>query len=155
MKREKIALLLAYFEEQNKILKELFNELKSLKISDKKDTVYIGFLLHNLYCALEDLMEDIAKTFENTLDDTSKYHRELLKKMILNVKGIRPQLWSNDSFRLLDELRCFRHVFRHAYGYELDSKRVFEIQDKVIKNWQKVKKDIEKFQKFLEKNLEE
>jgi len=155
MKKEKIALLLAYFEEQNKILKELFNKIKSLKISDKKDTVYIGFLLHNLYCALEDLMEETAKTFENTLDDTSKYHRELLKKMILNVKGIRPQLWSNDSFRLLDELRGFRHVFRHAYGYELDSKRVFEIQDKVIKNWQKVKKDIEKFQKFLEKNLEE
>jgi len=154
MKKEKLALLLAYFEEQNKILKELFNEIKSHKISDKKDTVYIGFLLHNLYCALEDLMEETAKTFENTLDDTSKYHRELLKKMLLNVRGIRPQLWSGETFSLLDELRGFRHIFRHAYGYELDSKKVFEIQDKIIKNWQKVKKDIEKFCKFLEENLE-
>ena len=39
--------------------------------------------------------------------------------MSLNIEGIRPALISEESFKLLDELRAFRHFFRHAYSYEL------------------------------------
>lgn len=46
--------------------------------------------MHNLYSALEELMEEVAKTFENTVEDIAKYHRELLKRMLINVYRIRP-----------------------------------------------------------------
>lgn len=36
---------------------------------------------HNLYCAFEDLFKIVAETFENHIQDKSKYHQELLKRM--------------------------------------------------------------------------
>ena len=49
------------------------------------------------------------------------------------IKGIRPNLISDETFKLLDELRGFRHVFRHAYAYELDAERIIKLSAKSIK----------------------
>ena len=50
--------------------------------------------------------------------------------MRLDIEGIRPRLLSEESFKILDELRGFRHVFRHAYSYELEHERVLKLADK-------------------------
>ena len=146
MSRGRIALLLAYLEEQWKVLERIYAGLQGLGIEDEKDTVYAGYLLHNFYTAFEDLMREVARTFENTVDDTTRYHRELLKRMKLNVAGIRPALVSEASFRILDELRAFRHVFRHAYGFEHLVKKLTEGIDSV-------RKDVDAFRAFLEEEL--
>jgi uncharacterized protein YutE (UPF0331/DUF86 family) len=46
--------------------------------------------------------------------------------MTLTIEGIRPAFISKKSAELLDELRSFRHRFRHAYLTQLDSRRVQE-----------------------------
>jgi len=51
----------------------------------------------------------------------------------LNIEGVRPALLSEKSFRHLDELRGFRHAFRHAYSYGLDGERVVYLLKKVMK----------------------
>lgn len=153
MKKEKVALLLGYFEEQGKIIDNLYKELQNTVFKNKKDFVYAGFLLHNLYCALEELMEEVAKTFENTVEDTAKYHRELLKRMLINVYKIRPALWSEETFKLLDEMRGFRHIFRHAYGYDLDQEKVITLRNKILSRWSAVEEDIKRFQNFLKSLL--
>jgi len=84
----------------------------------------MGYQLHNLYCAFEDLFKIIADGFENHIQDKSKYHVELLKRMAVSIKGVRPALLSHESFILLDNLRAFRHFFRHAYSHELDARKV-------------------------------
>lgn len=153
MKKEKVALLLGYFEEQKRIIDNLYKELQEAQFDNKKDTVYAGFLMHNLYSALEELMEEVAKTFENTVEDTAKYHRELLKRMLINVYRIRPALWSEETFKLLDEMRGFRHIFRHSYGYDLDKEKVTILRNKILSNWNKVEEDLERFQNFLKSLL--
>lgn len=99
------------------------------------------------------LAEEIAKTFENKVEDPAKYHRELLKRMYMDIPGIRPKLLSQESYRVLDEIRGFRHIFRHAYDYELDQERVDNLKQKIIMNWDHIKKDMHCFMSFLQDTL--
>ena len=78
--------------------------------------------------------QEIAKTFENKVEDPAKYHRELLKRMYMDIPGIRPKSLSLESYHALDELRGFRHIFRHAYDYELDPERVDSLKQKIVVN---------------------
>lgn len=91
---------------------------------DKAATESVGYQLHNLYCAFEDLFKIVAETFENHIQDKSKYHQELLRRMAISIEGVRPRLLSQECFLLLDNLRSFRHLFRHAYSYELDERKL-------------------------------
>jgi hypothetical protein len=91
---------------------------------DKAATESVGYQLHNLYCAFEDLFKIVTETFENHIQDKSKYHHELLKRMAISIEGVRPRLLSQECFLLLDNLRSFRHLFRHAYSYELDERKL-------------------------------
>ena len=84
----------------------------------------LGFQLHNLYCACEDLFEIVAAAFENHVEPNGGYHIELLKRMRMQFTGVRPKVVSDETFLLLDSLRAFRHVFRHAYGTSLDERKV-------------------------------
>jgi hypothetical protein len=78
----------------------------------------MGYQLHNLYCAFEQVFEIIAQFFENNIAG-ERYHTDLLRRMRLTIEGIRPACISEEAFTLLDELRRFRHFFRHAYLSEL------------------------------------
>jgi hypothetical protein len=62
--------------------------------------------------------------FENRVADRSQWHTELLRRMMLDISGVRPALLSAENADLLNELRAFRHFFRHAYGLRLDFSRV-------------------------------
>lgn len=112
---------------------------------DEKVLESASYQLHNLYCAFEDLFKIVAKFFENCIEDPSRYHIELLKRMTLDIDGIRPPLINEKLAEALEELRAFRHFFRHAYSYVIDSKKLILILDKyefIKKNY---KKDVEKF----------
>lgn len=74
----------------------------------------IGYWLHNLYCAHEDMFKIVAACWENQLGLNGAYHKNLLKRMTLDIPGVRPALLSDEGFTALDELRGFRHVFRHS-----------------------------------------
>ncbi len=55
--------------------------MKNIRLTapDSQEKVsHLGYLLHNLYCALEDIFREVAQTFENRVDDPLRYHRELL-----------------------------------------------------------------------------
>ena len=41
----------------------------------------------------------IARFFENQIEDFSKYHSTILKRMQLDIEGIRPRLLSEESFK--------------------------------------------------------
>lgn len=84
----------------------------------------VAYQLHNLYNALEDLFKIVAVTFENNISDLMRWHTELLNRMALEIRDVRPALLSAESVALLHELRAFRHFFRHAYGIPLDDARV-------------------------------
>ena len=78
----------------------------------------MAYQIHNLYGAYEELFETAANFFENQIEG-ARYHADLLRRMKIRIEGMRPNLLSESTYRLLDELRRFRHFFRHAYGVEL------------------------------------
>ena len=91
----------------------------------------MGYQLHNLYGAFEQLFEEVARFFENRVDD-ARYHADLIRRMQLDIRGIRPALLSEATARDLDELRRFRHLFRHAYGSDLDAVKVGELAARAV-----------------------
>lgn len=78
MKKEPIAILLGYFTHQMELIEEILKEIHITKPSKRAETTHLAYLLHNLYCSLEDLFQEIAKTFEDKVEDTAKYHRNFL-----------------------------------------------------------------------------
>lgn len=112
-----------------------------------------AYKLHNLYCAYEDMFKLIARFFENQIEDLSRYHRDLLKRMTIKIEGIRPALLSQESFKILDELRGFRHVFRHAYSYGLDGERVIKLAEKTAKLKNSFQKDYFEFKEVIKSSI--
>lgn len=132
MEKERLAILQAEIKAQMQEIEGIYTRIEDRKLGtdlnlfpiNKTAMESVGYQLHNLYCAFEDLFKIVAETFENHIQDKSKYHQELLKRMAISIEGVRPRLLSQECFLLLDNLRSFRHLFRHAYSYELDERKV-------------------------------
>ncbi|MHB1256598.1 MAG: ribonuclease toxin HepT-like protein [Dethiobacteraceae bacterium] len=149
MSKERLAVLLAYMKNQRLEINNLLTIIKSSSTENEEKTVYLGYMLHNLYCALEDIFKRVAEAFENNVDDLSRYHRDLLRRMSFELPGVRPALLTAQTYRTLDELRRFRHLFRHAYAYQLDPRRVAELQSVMINAKDELDADFENYKRFL------
>ena len=79
--------------------------------------------MHNIYNALENCFTQISLGFENHVRDKTRWHRELLDKMFLNIKSLRPAVLPEDLRSVLGDLLGFRHLFRHAYDFKLDKSK--------------------------------
>ena len=90
----------------------------------------LAYQLHNLYSAFEQLFEEVARFFENRIDE-ARYHADLIRRMRLEIRGIRPALLCESTASDLDELRRFRHLFRHAYATDLDPTKVAKLAARV------------------------
>ena len=108
----------------------------------------MGYQLHNLYGAFEQLFEEVARFFENRVDD-ARYHADLIRRMQLEIRGIRPALLSEATARDLDELRRFRHLFRHAYGTDLDAVKIADLAARVGGVRSDFARDFERFLSVL------
>ena len=80
----------------------------------------LGYSMHNIYNALENCFTQISLSFENHVRDHTRWHRELLDKMFLDIKSLRPAVLPEQVRSVLGDLLGFRHKFRHAYEFKLD-----------------------------------
>ena len=154
MKKAQLAVLLGFLDGQEEVFSKILRDIKATEPDSSERKSHLGYLLHNLYGALEDLLQEVAKTFENRLEDPARDHRELLQRMHLDIPGIRPRLLHTPGYQLLNELRGFRHIFRHAYDYELDEVRLRQLKDKLLAGWTAVEEDLTNFGGFLREALE-
>ena len=95
------------------------------------------------------VFSSIARFFENGLGPQS-WHRDLLKRMNLEINGFRPKLIDEALYRLLDDFRAFRHKFRHLYSFELDWERECIVAGKFPETVKKFKRQVNGFLKKLE-----
>ncbi len=105
----------------------------------------IGYQIHNLYGATEDLLKVVAHYFENNVGDASQWHSALLQRMSLEVPGIRPALLSSQSYTILNSLRGFRHFFRHAYGSNIEWEQLQINLNKALTLKALLEEDIQQF----------
>lgn len=104
----------------------------------------VGYLLHGFYNGCENIFRSIARFFENDLGPTS-WHKDLLKRMKLEIPGYRPRVIDNELYTLLDDFRAFRHKFRHTYAFELDWEKERIVAGKLPSASEKLKKQINDF----------
>lgn len=109
----------------------------------------LAYHLHNLYCAFEDLMILVANSFENQIYESPKWYTLLLRRMTQNIPNIRPSLFSDVCYSLLDELRAFRHLFRHAYSYQIDQDKLDIVIKKAFELEKLYKSNIQRFLDLL------
>lgn len=83
-----------------------------------------AFQLVRLFNIVEQAGLRVAKAFENRIDDDNGWHAELIRRLTLEIKGVRPPLWPASLGPALRELRGFRHVITHAYDLRLDPDRL-------------------------------
>ena len=83
----------------------------------------LGRSLHNIYCGMEKIMEDIAMEIDKVKPAGKSYHKQLLEQMSTEIKD-RPAIidMNNDIIDILG----FRHVFRNLYGQPLRSNEMME-----------------------------
>jgi hypothetical protein len=149
---ESTRLLQAEISADERAITRLYEQLAGVwdMLDLPEQTIVAGYYLHNLYTAFEHIFERVAETFENHIADKSQWHAQLLRRMALDVPGLRPRLIGDEAQECLDELRRFRHVFRSAYTISLDKERL----NLVIQRAQRLKAlyvtELADFKKFLE-----
>ncbi|MBC7342481.1 MAG: hypothetical protein H5U02_08540 [Clostridia bacterium] len=146
MDQGQFAILDAAIRKQVMLIEQIYNRVEKRKGAESAvELESLGYQLHNLYCAFEDLFKIVAEAFENHIEDASRYHTQLLWKMSLEIEGVRPALLSEEAVRMLDNLRSFRHFFRHAYSYELDRRKLKIVLEDALRLRGLYRLDVERF----------
>ncbi len=117
--------------------------------TSKDELIVIAYYLNNLYSAFESIFRNVATTFENSIDSASGWHSQLLERMSLDLRPLRPNLITESTLPALDELRRFRHLFRHAYVIRLDARRLRLVWENAIEIRQEMDENLAKFLQFL------
>lgn len=82
--------------------------------------------IHNIYNGIEDVMLNLANDIDGYVPTGESAHQDLLDQMSAAIEGSRPALLGPELYGLLVELKGFRHVVRHRYGFDLDLSKVDE-----------------------------
>lgn len=87
----------------------------------------LGYSLHNIYSAVGNCFAQISLSFENHVRDRTRWHRELLEKMFLDITPLRPAVFPEELRSLLSDLLGFRHLFRNAYEARLNKTKTLAL----------------------------
>jgi hypothetical protein len=153
--QKEITVFLAEFDYQIEQIQKVYSILEEKKVVFDKEPVAsemvesTGYWLHNLYSAFEDLFKLTAGFWENNVNIDGDFHVNLLKRMLVHIEQVRPALISEQSYQFLNELRGFRHVFRHAYSFGMDDERVSFLLFRVLKRKELLIQDLKKFRKAI------
>ena len=135
-----------------KAIAEIYDALTEYdtRLTGDERVIVLAYYLHNLYCAFESIFQRVASVFGNQIADRSGWHAGLLRRMTLDIDGVRPRLLSDQSYDCLDELRRFRHLFRSAYRMRLDAERLALAYRRARVLERLYRADIEQFLAFLD-----
>ena len=114
---DQINLAFRVLDDMERFLAERTVSGETVPAPDRAERIVIAQILENAYTAIETALLRISQGFDNSLNP-ERWHADLLDKMLLEKKGIRPRVLSDESHRLLTELMRFRHFKR--YYLELD-----------------------------------
>jgi hypothetical protein len=82
--------------------------------------------VHNVYNGIEDILMSLARDVDGSVPFGPTMHQDILDQMAAEISGIRPPLLPMPLYEALTELKGFRHLVRHKYGFDLQPERVIE-----------------------------
>ncbi len=98
----------------------LLNKWRTRAALERAELMLVAANLHGYYTALETLCERVARQLDEHVPAGPTWHVDLLSQMQIEVPGLRPRVINPSVLDELQELRKFRHFFRHAYVLEFD-----------------------------------
>ncbi|MBI4653686.1 MAG: hypothetical protein HY752_01595 [Nitrospirae bacterium] len=104
----------------------------------------------DFYTGVEKIFRTITEELNGGTPRGEGWHKRLLHTMMLEAKGIRPAVISKELYLDLSKFLGFRHVVRQAYGFQLDKKKIEELEKIFGKTCKKFFREIKKFCNFLE-----
>lgn len=104
----------------------------------------------DFYMGVEKILKLIAEEMNGGAPRGEGWHKRLLHTMSLEIKGIRPAVISKELYPDLLKFLGFRHVVRQAYGFQLDVKKLNELERIFPKTWKSFSREIKKFCDFLD-----
>lgn len=144
--------------EINKTISQL-NKIngKYLNFSEKRndfpdnfDLVVLAEIITDYYTCLETTFVRISKAFENNLEK-SRWHTNLLERMIIEIPGMRKALLTDSSYNLLKEIMRFRHFKTYYFELEYDKDRIDFVEKKYKEVVPLVLQELELYIIFLKK----
>ncbi len=152
--KNKIAELIAEIQKTKEQLERLeffYEEHAKKGLEHNKSiekTVFLSEIFANYYTCLETVFFRISQFFENSLPP-ERWHAELLNKMRLEISDIRIAVISEESYRILDEFRKFRHFKRYYYSMDYDWDKILYLSRKFEKLRALGREDLNRFTDFL------
>jgi hypothetical protein len=113
----------------------------------------VALNLHGFYAGVERILEDIARTVEQTIPAGPDWHQDLLLQMSVEITAIRPPVITQETRRCLDEYRGFRHIVRNVYTFSLRPARLQELVSGLRDCYRAVEGDLHGLAVFLEQLL--
>ena len=80
--------------------------------------------VHNVYNGIEDILLSLARDLDGSAPTGPSAHQDILDQMASEIAGHRPALLPPDLHLELTELKGFRHLVRHKYGFDLKPEKV-------------------------------
>ena len=124
------------FDELIEVVREELGNITKLK-KDRETKMapslrprVLGSIFHDFYNCCERIFKRLAGEINGGFYEGDRWHKELLYRMTLDVKGIRPTVVSESLAAELDDFLSFRHVFRNIYGFELRGDRIERLDAK-------------------------
>lgn len=120
-----LAILAAETKEDCRVIAEAA-ELARLRYEEESPSGVeaAAYQLTRSYNVLEQVATRVAQAFENHIEDRQGWHTELIRRLSLDIPGIRPPLFPPEMVSELRELRGFRHIFVHSYDLSIDKEKV-------------------------------
>ncbi len=127
---------------------ELGNKAKTSGDDGYWDGVALN--LHGYYSGVEHILEDIARTIEDSIPSGANWHTDLLVQMSGEIEGLRPPVISYSTKFALDEFRALRHIIRNVYAFNLRPARLNELITRLPDCFNAVQDDLLTFAQFLD-----
>src|SRR3546814_9943954 len=89
-------------------------------------TTAVSLGIHNVYNGVEDVLLSLANDVDGLVPSGPTMHQDVLDQMSAEVAGTRPAVLDAELYQSLSELKGFRHLVRHRYGFNLKPEQVKE-----------------------------
>lgn len=123
----------------------LFDGMEATPAADWARRTSVAGGIEGVYSGLEGILKGIAEDIDGHVPQGNAWHAKLLETMALDVPGVRPAVLLQETYRMLDDLRRFRHAVRSNYGMDLRDPDIAANLDRVRRVVPLFRRDFQQF----------
>jgi hypothetical protein len=104
----------------------------------------LAAMLHSFYTGIENIFKRIALEIDGNIPSGYASHSDLLAAMARSTSN-RPPVISEELRVRLSAYLSFRHVFRHAYSFQLEWDKMRDLVQQSQVTWQQLQTELDRF----------